>query len=310
MDDTAPAKSLVSIVDPARQRLLAHLAMLLFAALIAGSFTTGALAVPHLAPAPLNAIRFVMASALMGFAAFGVARHRFALPPAPWRFGLTGFLMAIYFVTMFIALTMTQPVATSAVFTLIPLMTAGIAYILVGQKSGPVVLLSLLIAGLGAIWVIFRGDVGAILSFDIGQGELVYFVGCFAYAFYTPLLKKFSRGEPSLVASFFTLSASTVWIIVASLPEIASVDWLGLPPVVWWTLVYLAVGPTAICFFLIQFATHHLPAAKVIAYGYLTPAFVILFEGLIGHGWTSLSVLAGALVTVLGLRVLAAQRER
>ncbi|KAB2868031.1 MAG: hypothetical protein F9K43_13375, partial [Bauldia sp.] len=41
---------------------------------------------------------------------------------------------------------------------------------------------------------------------------------------------------------------------------------LGLPPVVWWALLYLAVGPTAICFYLIQFATHHLPAAKVIAY--------------------------------------------
>lgn len=309
MDDTAPAKSLVSIVDPARQRLLAHMAMLLFAALIAGSFTTGALAVPFLAPAPLNAIRFVMASAMMGVAAFGVARHRFELPRAPWRFGTTGFLMAIYFVTMFVALTMTKPVATSAVFTLIPLMTAGLALFIVGQKSGPIVLLSLLVAGLGAIWVIFRGDVGAILAFDIGQGELVYFAGCFAYAFHTPLLRRFSRGEPSMVASFWTLTASTLWIAIYGFPEILAVDWFNLPPMVWWVLLYLAVGPTAISFFLIQFATHHLPAAKVIAYGYTVPAFVILLEGLAGHGWVSLSVVAGAVVTVLGLLVLAAQRD-
>jgi drug/metabolite transporter (DMT)-like permease len=307
--DTAPAKSLVSIIDPAPQRLLAHLAMLLFAALIAGSFTTGALAVPFLAPAPLNAIRFLMASALMGVAAFGFARHRFALPPAPWRFGITGFLMAIYFVTMFVALTMTKPVATSAVFTLIPLMTAGLAWFIVGQRSGPLVLLSLLVAGLGAIWVIFRGEVSAILALDIGQGELVYFVGCLAYAFYTPLLRRFSRGEPSLVASFWTLTASALWISIYGMPEILAVDWFGLPPVVWWVLLYLAVGPTAICFFLIQFATHHLPAAKVIAYGYTVPAFVILFEGLAGHGWVSLSVVVGAMVTVLGLVVLAAQRD-
>lgn len=306
--DTAPAKSVVSIVDTPRQRLLAHLAMLLFAALIAGSFTGGAVAVPYLAPAPLNAIRFAMASLLMGAAAFGVARHPLALPRAPWRFGITGFLMAVYFVSMFIALTMTQPVATSAVFTLIPLMTAGIAFFLVGQRSGPLVLFSLLLAGLGSIWVIFRGDVGATLAFDVGQGELIYLVGCFAYAFYTPLLRKFSRGEPSLVASFWTLTASTIWITGYGLPEILAVDWLNLPPVVWWVLVYLAVGPTAICFFLIQYATHHLPAAKVIAYGYLTPAFVILFEGLAGHGWVSLSVGSGALVTVLGLALLAGLR--
>lgn len=309
MEDTAPAKSLVSIIDPARQRLLAHLAMLLFAALIAGSFTTGALAVPFLAPAPLNAVRFVMASLFMG-AALGAAGHRLALPRAPWRFAVTGFLMAVHFVSMFTALTLTRPVATSAVFTLIPMMTAGIAWFILGQKSGPVVLLSLLFAGMGAVWVIFRGDIAAMLAFDVGKGELVYFVGCLAYAFYTPLLRRFSRGEPSLVASFWTLAATTLWIILASLPDIMAVDWLRLPPVVWWTLLYLAVGPTAICYFLIQFATHHLPAAKVIAYAYLVPAFVILLEGLAGHGWTSASVLAGAMVTVLGLVVLAAQRER
>jgi drug/metabolite transporter (DMT)-like permease len=283
--------------------------MLAFAALIAGSFTTGALAVPYLAPVPLNAVRFVTAALVMGAMAFGVLRQPFALAKAPWRFGIMGFLMAIYFVTMFIALTITKPVATSAVYTLVPIMTAATAFFIVGQRSGPMVLLSLALAGLGAIWVIFHGDIEAILGFDIGQGELIYFVGCFAYAFYTPLLRKFSHGEPALTQSFWTLSATAIWIAGYGIPEIVAVDWLSLPPVVWWVVLYLAVGPTAICFFLIQFASHHLPAAKVIAYGYLTPAFVILFEGFAGHGWTSISVVLGALVTVLGLLVLAFVRD-
>ena len=98
--------------------------MLGFAAMIAGSFTLGALATPYIAPVPLNAIRFLIGAALMGMVAFGVSRQRFVMPPAPWRFGILGGLTAIYFVSMFIALTMTAPVATSAVFTLIPLMAA------------------------------------------------------------------------------------------------------------------------------------------------------------------------------------------
>lgn len=289
-----------------RQKLLAHLAMLLFSALIAGSFTTGAIAVPHLAPAPLNAVRFVLAAALMGLAAFGIGRQRLQAPQAPWRFAITGLLMAVYFITMFVALEITQPVATSAVFTLIPLMTAAIAFFLVGQRAGPPVLLSLVVAGTGSLWVIFHGDVAALLAFDIGQGELIFFVGCFAYAFYTPLLRRFARGQPALVLSFWTLTASAFWITLYGLPEIVSLDWAAVPPLVWWVILYLAVGPTALAFFLIQFASHHLPAAKVIAYGYLTPAFVIVLEGLAGHGWASPSVAAGALVTVLGLAVLAA----
>jgi len=95
----------------------------------------------------------------------------------------------------------------------------------------------------------------------------------------------------------------------AGIPDILATDWLSLPPIVWWVVLYLAVGPTAICFFLIQYASLRLPAPKVIAYGYLTPAFVILFEAIAGHGWPSLSIMAGAMVTVLGLIVLAAVRD-
>jgi len=284
--------------------------MLLFAALIAGSFTFGAAAVPYLHPVPLNALRFVMASLLMGAFAFGVARQKFELPKAPWRFGVTGFLTAVYFVSMFIALTMTLPVATSAVYTLVPIMTALTGYLIVGQRAGPPVLLSLLLAGIGAIWVIFRGDLDALLRFDVGPGELIYFVGCIAYAIYTPLLRRYNRGESALILSFWTLTGTAICILIYGLPEILSTDWLHLPPVVWWVVAYLAVGPTAICFFLIQFASVHLPATKVIAYGYIVPAFVIVFEGLVGHGWTSLSVATGAAITVLGLAVLAALPEK
>ncbi|MEQ1769085.1 MAG: DMT family transporter [Devosia sp.] len=292
-----------------RERWLAHGAMLAFSALIAGSFTTGALAVPYIHPIPLNAVRFLLAALLMGAAAFGFARQRFSFPPAPWRFGIMGALMAVYFVTMFIALTITLPVATSAVYTLVPLMTAVTALFLVGQRSGLVVLISLLVAGLGSLWVIFRGDIGALLRFDVGRGELIYFIGCVAYAFYTPLLRRFSRGEPSLVQSFWTRLATAIWIGLAGVPELFTTDWLHLPPIVWWVVIYLAVGPTAICFFLIQFASLRLPAPKVIAYGYLTPAFVILFEALIGHGLPAPAIIAGAGVTVLGLVVLAVVKD-
>ena len=50
----------------------------------------------------------------------------------------------------------------------------------------------------------------------------------------------------------------------------------------------------------------HLPAAKVFPYSYLTPSFVIGLEMLLGHGWVSPAIAAGALVTVFGLVVIVA----
>ena len=84
---------------------------------------------------------------------------------------------------------------------------------------------------------------------------------------------------------------------------------LVLPGVVWIAILYLSLFTTAGTFFLLQFASMRLPASKTLAYGYLTPSFIILFEGLLGHGWATASVLAGAAVTVLGLAVMAFARD-
>ena len=108
----------------------------------------------------------------------------------------------------------------------------------------------------------------------------------------------------------WTTTATALWILLYGAYEIVTTNWSAVPPFVWAVILFLAIGPTAICFFLVQFASLHLPAARVIAYGYLTPAFVILFEAAVGHGWPTLSVVAGRLVIVVGLIVLAVLPER
>ena len=288
-----------------RQKLLGHLAMLLFAALVAGSFSFGALAAPHMGPAALNATRFLFGTTLMGIAALVLLKGRVPAPRAPWRYGVLGALMAVFFITMFVALQFTDPVSTGAVFTLMPLMSAFFGYFLLKQTPGGLVIASLVFAGLGALWVIFRGDLDAILAFDVGRGELIFAVGVAGHAAYASLVRKFNRGEPVIAFTFWTLLATGLCIALYGFGEIVSTDWAGLPAVVWWAILYLSVFTTAGTFFLLQFAALRLPASKVLAYNYLTPSFIILYEGLLGHGWASPVIAAGALVTVLGLVVLA-----
>lgn len=284
--------------------------MLLFAALVSGSYTVGAITVPHIGPAAVNAIRFVFAVSLMGAAAGLVLSGRIPPPRAPWRFAILGMLMAVFFITMFVALRLTDPVSTGAVFTLLPVFAALFGFLFLGEVPRFLVVVSLVLAGAGAIWVIFRGDVAALMSFDIGQGELLFLVGVACHAAYAPLVKRFNRGEPVIAFTFWTLLATGTCIALYGAREIAATDWAALPAVVWVAVAYLSVFTTAGSFFLLQFAALRLPAAKVLAYNYLTPVFVIVYEGLLGHGWTSASVAAGALVTVLGLAVMAATPDR
>lgn len=282
----------------------ANFAMILFSIFIAGSFSLGRLAIPYIDPLPLNALRFLAAAIGLGLFVFGVQKQSFQRPQKIWRFAIIGALMAIYFVSMFIALTMTAPVSTSAVFTLLPLMSAFFGFLILRQRLTRLMGISLGIAAVGSVWVIFRGDFAAILAFDIGRGELIYLFGCACYALYAPLLRKFAGAEPIALLTFFNVTASAIWITLAASPDLLTMDWAAMPPIVWWVIAYLAIFPTAGSFFLIQFSSMHLPASKVTAYGYSVPILVIFYEGLLGNGWVSWSVTVGALVTILGLVIL------
>ena len=285
----------------------AHLAMVGYAVLIACAFSFGKIAAPHLDPVVLNAIRFVAATILMGgFLFLQPNSRRRRVPEALWRFLLLGGLMAAYFIFMFMALRITDPVSTSAVFTLVPLMAAVFGYVILAQRVRRIVWLSLCISAVGALWVIFRADFGRLIAFDVGKGEALFFFGCVCQAIYSPLVRKLNRGEGTLEFTVWTIAGCTVSLLIFAAPKLMHMTWSGLGWPVWLSIAYLIVGATAASFFLLQYASMRLPAAKVFPYTYLIPTFVILLEAALGNGWAPMPVFTGAIVTVIGLVILVA----
>jgi drug/metabolite transporter (DMT)-like permease len=118
-------------------------------------------------------------------------------------------------------------------------------------------------------------------------------------------VRRFNRGEPVIEFTAWTIGASVLIVGAYATRELIHTDFLNLPPIVWLAIFYLSIFTTAGTFFLLQFACLRLPASKVMAYGYLTPSFIILIEGLIGHGWADPSIMAGAAVTAVALAVMA-----
>ncbi|MEM1385397.1 MAG: DMT family transporter [Pseudomonadota bacterium] len=289
-------------MTPRADRLRGHGAMVLFALLISGSFTLGDMAAPHIDPAALTALRFLIAALVVGAVVW--PRIRPAHLRAAWRYPILGGLMAAYFILMFEALRLTDPVSTGALFTLTPLMSAGFGWLLLRQITTPLTALSLLAAGLGALWVIFRADLGALLRLGLGPGEILFLIGCGCHALYTPLARLWKRGVPLPVYTLAVVLGGLAVTLAYGAGRLAATDWAALPPIAWATALYLGVVTTAVTFFLVQFATLRLPAGKVMAYGYLVPSFVILWEGLLGHGWVAGQVWLGVLGTALPLLLL------
>ena len=281
-----------------------HLAMLLFSALVAGSFSLGGMVANEIAPLALNAVRFVVAGVAVGTVALmttGIPRSSFT---APWRYALLGGLFVIYFVLMFEGLKTSAPVSSAAVFTLVPAMSGVFAWFMLRQRITPRMGLALCIGGLGAVWVIFRADLVALLAFDVGRGEVIFFFGCIAHAVYTPLVRLLNRGETAVVFSFGTLVAGAIWLGLVGARDILATDWGALRPMVWVTILYVSLGASAITFVLVQFATLRLPSAKVMAYTYLVPSWVIVWEAALGNSLPPVLILAGTGLTILALLLL------
>ena len=287
-----------------------HLAMLLFSALVAGSFSLGSMVANDIAPMALNAIRFVIAGVVIGVAAHLTHGLRPAHFRAPWRFAVLGGLFAVYFVLMFYGLQTAPPVSAAAVFTLTPVLSAVFGFLLLRQITTLPMALALAIGGAGAIWVIFRGDLSAMRAFEVGQGEITYFWGCVAHAIYTPMVRRLNRSEPAVVFTFGTLVAGAIILTLFGWQDIRATDWASLSSLVWIAILYVAVFASAATFVLLQYASLHLPSAKVMAYTYLTPSWVILWEIALGKGVPDVIVLLGIALSVLALVMLLEGRAR
>ncbi|MCC1481269.1 DMT family transporter [Roseibaca sp. Y0-43] len=275
--------------------------MLLFSALVSLSFSFGHLVAGDIDPGVLMALRFALAAVVLGAVLVWMGVRpvwaRF------WRFALVGALMALYFITMFEALARTSAVSTSAVFTLTPLMAAGYGWLLLHQRTGAWVLSALLIGALGATWVIFRANLAALLRFEIGTGEAIFVLGALAHAAVPAVLRRFCQDVTPLQSAFATTLGALVVTCAYAAPEALGTPFMDLPARLWWVLAYLAIVTTALTFFLLQYASSRLPPAKVMAYTYLVPSWVVLWDISIGR-WPNALILLGIAATLAALLML------
>ncbi|MEM9395747.1 MAG: DMT family transporter [Pseudomonadota bacterium] len=281
-----------------------HLAMLVFSALVAGSFALGGRIANEISPVALAALRFALAGCAIGAVAAAMRAFSREMLDAPWRYVGLGALFSSYFVLMFEGLKTASPVSTAAVFTFTPVLSAGFGWLLLRQVTTPRMALALLVGAVGALWVIFDASWTAFLSFQIGRGEAVFFWGCVAHALYAPLSRAWNRGEQIVAFTFGSVLAGTLTLVVYGARDLAATDWQGLRPMVWVTLLYLAFGASAATFVLLQVATLRLPAAKVMAYTYLVPSWVIVWEVGLGAAAPSLPLLGGVALTAIALLLL------
>ena len=244
----------------------AHLSMAFYAVLIGSSFPVGEAIAGNLDPAVLTLFRFVLAAAILGCVL--ALRRELVLPTSSLmaRTATIGALMAVFFVAMFEALRWTSALSTGALFTLVPLLSSVFGYMLIGQRVRAAHLACLVLGAAGAVWIVFEGDPRRLMAFSLGYGELIFMAGVLAFSLYAPAIRRLHRGELPLAFAFWNLVMGGLLLLVYAFPALLETDFAAVETETWAGVVYLAVFPTAVTFFLSTLASLALPAFVVMSY--------------------------------------------
>lgn len=281
-----------------------HCLMLMAATIVSGSFTVGKAITHGLDPAVLLLIRYIIASSCLG--ALLLATNSLTVPPLRklGGYSMVSACTAGFFWCMFESLRYTDAINTSVIFTLVPGISGIYSAIFLKERLGRYRITALFFGMIGAIWVIFRGDIHRLLALDVNEGDLLFLGGCFLMAAYTPLVKKVHTDEPMTLMTFWVLATGVCWLFIPAAARLPTITWHEVEPMVWAGILYLAILSTIVTFYLTHTATLYIGPTRVMAYSYFYPSFVLLINWVLGKGLPPAIVMPGIAVVTMATIIL------
>lgn len=283
----------------------AHVGMLLWALLIAVSFSAAAQVSQAIDPILLTGLRLLFC-ALVFLPLLLVKGDTAMNIQGLLSHALLGMLLALYFGSLFEALRYTSTVTTGTMFAVVPLSTLLFEAFLIPDSNLKQRVLPMLTAAAGAVLLVLKGA---------GPDELpslyavsVYGIGCLAMALYSPLSQRLKtntlKGRGPVGMTFWNMLFGALFLLAIcgfsggwrSASLLTASD-------LWW-LLYLALFATLATFWLLHQAIGVIAPSAVISYIYLSTLFITLFHWF----WLRESPLAleiiGALLVGIGMLAL------
>jgi drug/metabolite transporter (DMT)-like permease len=255
------------------------------------------------APLAVPAIRFLIAGlVLAGFALATEGRIPRLQTGAEWGIvsglALTGiFLYALCF---FYGLKHITAGRGALVVALTPVLVALGAWFLGQERMTPVKLVGIGIALLGCLTVVGNGNPLALLHGAIGIGEWLILGCALCWTAYTFIGRRATLSLTPLAATLYASLIGSLLIGITALlqggTDIGEWSWR-----VWASVLFLAIGGTALAFTWFADGVKRLGAAKASVFVNLVPVFAVLQAAALLDERLGFAVLGGGLLVIAGV---------
>ena len=272
--------------------------------LFSGSFPVTALLTREIHPISITLLRFLIAVICLSPFVLGKVGYRRMLPKAFPKGLAIGIFYSGYFILMFMALSETSVINTGTLQTLTPLITALMSVIVFKTRIKNVELIAYLFGFVGTVWVVFKGSWQALIGLHLNHGDMIFIAATVCMSVYIIIMKWVYGNEAVIVMTYCTLVGGLVALSLALLLLDIPLHWNLLPKSEIKDIAYLAVGATLCSSYLIQKGSSILTPAKVSAYIYLSPVFVLLIYSLFHWKMPNVNILPGIFLSVCSTIVL------
>ena len=216
--------------------------------------------------------------------------------------GFTGIFL--YNICFFGALARVPAGRTSLFVSLTPIVTAILAGLIFSERLGLRRWMGIVVALLGAIVVITRGDlIGGIadISQSLGLGELMMLGAVLSWATCTLISRKVLETLSPIVAITYGTLWGFVFLSIGAVGEFKDTDWMLLDWRVWTSVFYLGAFGTVLPFIWYYQGIQTVGPSRTAIFTNLVPAFGVLFSAVLLDEPILISMVVGGLIAVLGV---------
>jgi drug/metabolite transporter (DMT)-like permease len=294
---------------PARQRVALHpglrLAPFAFVLLWSSSFIASRAGLRYLSPLLFVAVRMVIAAIVLTAVTLALRRPLRVLSGRWHHLAISGVLTnSLLLMTAHYAMVHIGAAQIALVQTLNPLLTALLAWPVLGEELRPLQWLGLLLGASGVVLIVGLAALSSPVELN---GLLLTVGGVIGMCSGTLYFGRFCRGVPMLEGTTVQFAAAAIACVVATaLFETPHAWWNDVAvAAVAWNVVAVSLGGMALYYFMLSRGT----AARVTANFYLVPGTAsIMAWVLLGERLSALTV-AGLIVSSIGCW-LVGRRER
>jgi len=221
--------------------------------------------------------------------------------------GFSGLVIFFHLLVQVSGMRFTTATNTAWIVSTSPVFVAFLSYLFLKEKLTWLKLSGILLAGLGVIFLVSKGELGNI-KFISSRGDLLVLLSSLTWAIYSITSKKLLETYSATLITLYSLLLVCILVLPFNLNQKSFASIIGLSKTGWLAILYLGIFCSGIAYLFWSKALKQQDATKVSVYLYLEPLVALFGAGLILKEAITLWTVLGGVLIILGVYVVSIKK--